>query len=244
MIGYLTLPQGRTLRVKFFPERILDMPFLHAEVPEPWKPWRLKRVAKTLRRKGVKRVLVPKGFEDWSILGAAGLGRVETGEFCRFLARPIALAALQSAGLCPEESTVVLRGERVTRAMRMSALALCPAVKSLLISAPIGGAGLQSELHREYGVPALEDGPARRIDLALHFAPAAGGGNRVVELSGPNPNLEAFSFELRGTTLPDDCQQLPLLAALWESGRLESGEIVVLPSPTLDRTAQNTYNTE
>lgn len=244
MIGHIMPPQGRTLRIQFFPERILDMPLLRAEVPLPWKTWRLKRLAKALVRRGVKRVLVPEGFEGWPILKEAGLGPVETGPFCRLLACPIALAALSSGGIRPQEATVILRGERVTRAMRMSALALCPAVKNLLISAPIGGSALQAELHREYGVPALEDGPTRRIDLAIHFTPSAGGGDRVVELSGPNPNMEEFTFALREDTLPQNCQPIPLLAALWETGRVESSRILIIPPSTLDRRAENTYNTE
>lgn len=122
---------------------------------------------------------------------------------------------------------MVLRGERVTRAMRMSALKLCPEVKNLLIAAPVGGAGLQAELRREYGVPALEDAPGRAPDLAIHFAPSAGGGARIVDLSGNSPRMDHFSFALREQTLPEDCEGLPLLAALWETGRLDPAEITV-----------------
>ena len=76
--------------------------------------------------------------------------------------------------------------------MRMSALKLCPEVKNLLIAAPVGGAGLQAELRREDGVPALEDAPGRAPDLAIHFAPSAGGGARIVDLSGNSPGWIIF----------------------------------------------------
>ena len=152
---------------------------------------------------------------------------METGEFCRAMAPAVALAALTGAHIRPEGATVVLRGERVTRAMRMSALKLCPEVKNLLIAAPVGGAGLQAELRREYGVPALEDAPGRAPDLAIHFAPSAGGSARIVDLSGNSPRMDHFSFALREQALPEDCEGLPLLAALWETGRLDPAEITV-----------------
>ena len=143
-IGQIAVGRKRSLRTQFSPERVLDMPILRAEIPEPWRPRRLRRAARALRKQGVKRVLVPAGFAQWDTLESAGLGPVETGEFCRALAPAVALAALTGAHIRPEGATVVLRGERVTRAMRMSALKLCPEVKNLLIAAPVGGAGLQA----------------------------------------------------------------------------------------------------
>lgn len=226
-IGQIAVGRKRSLRIQFSPERVLDMPILRAEIPEPWRPRRLRRAARALRKQGVKRVLVPAGFAQWDTLESAGLGPVETGEFCRAMAPAVVLAALTGAHIRPEGATVVLRGERVTRAMRMSALKLCPEVKNLLIAAPVGGAGLQAELRREYGVPALEDAPARAPDLAIHFAPSAGGGARIVDLSGNSPRMDHFSFALREQTLPEDCEGLPLLAALWETGRLDPAEITV-----------------
>ena len=169
-IGQIAVGQKRSLRIQFSPERVLDMPILRVEIPEPWRPRRLRRAARALRKRG---------------------------------------------------------GERVTRAMRMSALKLCPEVKNLLIAAPVGGAGLQAELRREYGVPALEDAPGRAPDLAIHFAPSAGGSARIVDLSGNSPRMDHFSFALREQALPEDCEGLPLLAALWETGRLDPAEITV-----------------
>ena len=238
-IGQIAVGRKRSLRTQFSPERVLDMPILRAEIPEPWRPRRLRRAARALRKQGVKRVLVPAGFAQWDTLESGGgwgggrgevvggLGPVETGEFCRAMAPAVALAALTGAHIRPEGATVVLRGERVTRAMRMSALKLCPEVKNLLIAAPVGGAGLQAELRREYGVPALEDAPGRAPDLAIHFAPSAGGGARIVDLSGNSPRMDHFSFALREQTLPEDCEGLPLLAALWETGRLDTAQITV-----------------
>lgn len=78
-IGQIAVGRKRSLRIQFSPERVLDMPILRAEIPEPWRPRRLRRAARALRKQGVKRVLVPAGFAQWDTLESAGLGPVETG---------------------------------------------------------------------------------------------------------------------------------------------------------------------
>ncbi len=59
-IGQIAVGQKRSLRIQFSPERVLDMPILRVEIPEPWRPRRLRRAARALRKRGVKRVLVPE----------------------------------------------------------------------------------------------------------------------------------------------------------------------------------------
>ena len=78
-IGQIAVGQKRSLRIQFSPERVLDMPILRVEIPEPWRPRRLRRAARALRKRGVKRVLVPVGFAEWDTLESTGLGPVETG---------------------------------------------------------------------------------------------------------------------------------------------------------------------
>lgn len=227
MIGRIAAAQGRAKRIKILKEHILEMPVLLVQVPVPWRLRRVRRAARLLRRQGIARVLLPEDFPYRDQLEEWGIYPVETGEFCRRLAAPICLAALKQVDILPVDATVVLRGERVTRAMRMSALALCPQIKNLLIAAPTGGGGLQKELRREYGVPVLEDGGARTPDVAVHFAPAAGEGKVVVDLSGPFPSVETFTFTLKSADLPEDCARLPLMAVLYETGRLDPGDIAV-----------------
>lgn len=108
-IGQIAVGRKRSLRTQFSPERVLDMPILRAEIPEPWRPRRLRR-RPGAPEAGVKRVLVPAGFAQWDTLESAGLGPVETGEFCRAMAPAVALAALTGAHIRPEGATVVLRG--------------------------------------------------------------------------------------------------------------------------------------
>ena len=42
-IGQIAVGRKRSLRTQFSPERVLDMPILRAEIPEPWRPRRLRR---------------------------------------------------------------------------------------------------------------------------------------------------------------------------------------------------------
>lgn len=217
----------RGLRTRLTREEALGLPLLRAQTAGQ-RPGAVRRAARALRKQGVRRALAPPGFLDWELLEEQGIRPVETGDFCRALAPAIALAALKGMGIPPEQGVVVLRGERVTRALRLAALALCPRVKGVLVDAPSGGEALRRELRREYGVPALEDGPGRRAQLALHFSPAAGRGERLADLSGPAPALTDYHFGLEGEMLPEDCEDLPLLSALWESGRLGLGEVQVV----------------
>ena len=225
MIGHI-LYGPRGLRTQLTAEKVLGLPLLRAGAAGS-RSGAVRRAARALKKRGVRRALTPPDFRDWDILEGQGLRPVETGDLCRALAPDIALAILEGMGLPPERGVVVLRGERVTRSLRLAALALCPRVKGLLVDAPAGGEALRGELRREYGIPALEDGPGRRAQVALHFAPAAGRGERLADLSGPSPVLEGLSFTLDGQELPGDCEPLPLLAALWETGRLGLGEIRV-----------------
>ncbi len=148
----------RGLRTRLTREEALGLPLLRAQTAGR-RPGAVRRAARALRKQGVRRALVPPGFPDWELLEGQGIRPVETGDFCRALAPAIALAALKGMGIPPEQGVVVLRGERVTRALRLTALALCPRVKGVLVDAPSGGEALRRELRREYGVPAL-GGPA------------------------------------------------------------------------------------
>lgn len=223
MIGRISMDGGR--RIQCARESILDMPFLHVALPRNCRPRHVRRAGRLLAKAGVRRAVVPAGFPYWNILEKCGVGRVEPGDFCRACAAPIALAALAD----PASATVILRGERVTRAMRMAALALCPQVRNLLVAAPVGGGALQAELRREYGVPALDDRPGRAADLAVHFSPSPGEGRRVLDLSGPCPGLDEFTISRAPGPLPEGTDRLPLMAVLWENGRISPGEVTVIP---------------
>lgn len=226
MIGHIQYGSGPAFRTQLDQEEVLGLQMLRARSAGT-RAGAVRRAARSLRKRGVRRALASPEFSDWPALERQGIRPVEGGDFCRALAPTIALAALEGMGLPPERGVVVLRGERVTRAMRLAALALCPRIKGVLVDAPVGGEALRRELRREYGVPALEDGPCRRAQLALHFAPAAGKGERLVDLSGPAPVLKELSFFLEGEKLPEEFEALPLLCALWETGRVRPERVSV-----------------
>lgn len=229
MIGRVVTGEKGHFLVHLGGERILGLPLLRGTVPGGVPTaGRVRRTARALRRAGVVRVLAPEGFPLWGELLEQGLRPVETGELCRTLAVPMALAALSEDQIPPEQAVVVLRGSRVTRLLRTTALSLCPLVRQLLVEVPAGGAGLQEELRREFGLPAVENSPNRHPHLTLCFAPGSPGtGGRTVSLWGEHPKPNGFGFALRRGELPKDTEALPLLSALWESGRLEIDGIEV-----------------
>ncbi len=91
-----------------------------------------------------------------------------------------------------------------------------------------GGDALRAELRREFGVPAVEESRSLRPDVALHFGEAGGGGQTVFRLYGAEPDLAGFMLTPAGQELPADCDRLPILAALWETGRLSCERLDVI----------------
>jgi len=109
--------------------------------------------------------------------------------------------------------------------MARAAAELCPKVRHLVVDAPSGGEELARWLRWEFGMPVLPPGEAGEV--ALRFQP-------------DRPCLEEVSLELYGSdpwlggaslTAPalegEDRGDLPLLAALWEGGRLDRKDIKI-----------------
>ena len=194
---------------------------LRAEVrPGGWgQAGRLKRAARRLARLGVRRVLVPEGFCRWELLSLWGLEPVDPAPFLRACAGGLALAALRREGIPPQKGTVALRGRRVERDMVRAAEFLCPRVRDVAVSAPVGGGELAAWLRREFGAPIRPD--RGDIPAAVCFdGTGALEGRRVLTLFGPEAGLAGI--RLRASALePEDREKLPLMAALWESGRGE-----------------------
>ena len=183
-----------------------------------WGERRLRRAGRSLRRGGALRVLVPGVFGRWPLLAALGLRPVETEGFVRAQSAPLALAGLERRGLAPDRAAVALRGLRADRDMARAAAQLCPQVRRLIIDAPGGGAELAAWLRREFGVPVLP--PGERGALALRFHPAGVGGEEpALALYGPAPDLGGLTLSAPALA-EGDRADLPLLAALWEGGKL------------------------
>lgn len=196
----------------------------HTDPEGFWGERRLKRAGRSLYSGGVVRALVPPGFDRWPLLLALGLRPMDPGPFLRAHAAPLTASLLERQGLAPDRATVALRGQRADGAMLRAALALCPRVRRLTISAPRGGERLAAWLRQEYGLPILPaDAPAQAALLLQPGAePDAADGSALcpaLTLFGPAPDLAGLRLAAPDLT-QEDREDLPLLSALWEGGRL------------------------
>lgn len=230
MLGYLQLVDQKGRRPTLDETEILGLRLLRASVPvlpglrQERIDRRIAKAAALLADEGVRRVLTQENFSRWAILKMRGLKRVDTWPLCQAMAAPLALAALKKQRFSPEQSVVALRGNRVNRAFYQAALELCAHVRALIIEAPSGGPALAKYLHEEYGVPILEGG---RAELAVNFSP--GSFEKTAQtlcLFDPEPILSGLNILLPGRELPGSFETLPLLSALWETGKIDLSDLV------------------
>lgn len=212
MLGWIRWEKGR--RIHMEREMVLGLPLLVLYLPERMRGQgrRAEKGAALLVARRVTRVLTPPAFAWWPVLTQAGLRPVET-QSLRCMLLPVWVKAAMASGERPLEQAVIrLSGTRETPDMVLAAHRLCPVVRHLVIDTP-GGETLAARLRREYGMPVL---PARsvRADLTVRFE--------------CGPVMEGAVFALKGHELPADCEVLPLLSALWESGRIKTEDIAIL----------------
>ena len=223
MLGQLILtPHGQG---KPETARLYGLTVLRTEADRSgfWGELRLRRAGRALRRNGVVRVLAPGDLLP--LLEDLGLRPVNPEPFVRAQSVPLALAELERRGLAPDRAAVALRGLRADRDMLRTAEELCPRVRSLVIDAPRGGRELAQWLRREYGVPILPEG--ERGQAALVFQAGCSRREEVsLELFGPRPRLAGLTLSAPGLE-EGDREDLPLLAALWEGGRLRPEDIKI-----------------
>ena len=189
------------------------------------EPEGLRRAGRTLRLGGTPHVLAPKGFERWSLLRSWGLSPVDPTPLLRAQCAPLAVEALRRQGVDPGGATVALRGLRADRDMERAAVRLCAQVRRLVISAPRGGKEMAQWLRWEFGVPILpeDEGAA----LALRFAPGSfSSEDRALELYGLQPDLAGLSLSAPELE-EEDQDDLNLLTALWQGGKLGEGDLKI-----------------
>ena len=227
MLGQLVFDGGRG-----GPRRALlyGLPVLRCQAdPEGfWGERRLKRAGRSLCAGGAVRALVPAGFDRWPLLLKLGLRPVDPGAFLRAQAAPLAASLLERQGLAPDRATVALRGRRADGEMLRAALALCPRVRRLTISAPQGGEELAAWLRREYGLPILPaDAPAQAaLLLQPGTEPEDANPCPALTLFGPEPDLAGLRLSAPDLA-PTDREDLPLLSALWEGGRFGPDQLTI-----------------
>lgn len=221
MLGMLSWSEERGVKA----ERVglMGMPVLQVSFPGGgrWKKYHLRRAAGKLARQGVRRVLVPVGFDRWQELERYGLCPVEPAPLYRAMADRLALAELARRGVENRRACVALRGEHVDGDLERAARMLCPKVRTLLIQVDWGGERLSRELYRDFGA-ALQ--PEGRPDVAVRFGGKEQPGELVLWGDLEHSGLE---LETEGKTLPEGVEPMPLLTALWQSGRLSLEELRV-----------------
>lgn len=228
MYGHVELcPEEKGWRIALSAQRVGGMSVLCAQVPAP--PGlrrkallrRLRRAGERLWAEGINRVLVAADFPHalWGPLEQAGMAGVETGPFCRAQAVPLVLALLGRRGVEAAKATVCLTGESAVGEVQRTAELLAPQVARLVIDCPRQGVELARWLRREYGLPLVEPG-SLQPDVTAAFDRSGDGARTDLRLCGPVPELAGLRLEPEEGALPDGFAPLPLLAALWECGKM------------------------
>lgn len=235
MYGYLTLDTELTGRRAVLEHRTLcGLSVLQARVPaaddpsEKRREQRIYKAAVRLWNNGVNRVLTPRGFQWRESLCRAGLAGIETTELCRAAAAPLAVTVLALRGREPSRSVVALAGERVSGPLFHAAEMLAKQVNCLQIDIPVGGAELAEYLHEEYGLPVLLPGTVRPA-LTVAFDESWQGRGTALRLWGREPELLGAEVWVPGVEVPEECDPMPLLAALRDSGMLSDSGLRARP---------------
>jgi hypothetical protein len=150
---------------------------------------------------------------------------VEVDAFVRNQSATLALELLERRDVPPDRAVVALRGARADRDMARTAAALCQEVRSLVVDAPRGGEELANWLRREFGIPVLPPGEGCHAALCFHpDCPRREG--EALELYGPRPRLAGLALSAPRLA-EEDRENLPLLSALWEGGKLGPEDIKI-----------------
>lgn len=234
MIGVLEVKQERGRRPLLEERRLMGLRCLWATVPvaervsEKRRLRRVKRGARSLVQAGVRRVLTAAAFPYWDALNEAGLQGVDPEAFSQALAVPLTLAALVRQDCAPEQAAVLLSGRWVDHAMFRAAETLCPMVRHLSVDAGDEGEELADWLRAEFGA-AVRPAGGTEANVALCFGPEIAPARTVFRLWGPEPDLAGFLPVLAAGGLPSGLDRLPLLALLWEEGRVSVKQLRILP---------------
>lgn len=222
MLGLLRWTGDRVVAVER--AQLFGLPVLQVSlVPGGrWENHRLGRAARLLARHGVRRVLVPQKFNGWQELSRRGLRGVDPVPLYRAVADRLVLVELERRGVKSERACVALRGDCVDADLDRAARLLCPKVRTLIIQVERGGERLTRELYRTFGAAPRPEGQA---DVVARFSGIGRPGELV--LCG-QPELFGLELEAEGLALPKGLEPMPLLTALWQSGRLSLEELRVI----------------
>ena len=226
MFGYCrVVSEKRGVRLETI--RLCGMPLCALEVKTGrWEARRLSRGGKKLARSGVRRVLTPEGFPHWELLERWGLSAPDPIPLLRRMVPDLALKWLAVQGKPAHLGVVALRGRRGGE-LTAAAEALCPEVGGLVLDTPDGEA-LARQLRANYGMAPLGKEYRGKVDISINFAPdLRGDGDCMLELWPGAARKPGLRLAIQGMPEPEFCDGLPLLAALWDSGRLDPCQIEI-----------------
>lgn len=235
MVAGLWEAGERRLFPRYLPEAPLGLPVLRTELPPGLSPRRLARVAGSLRKRGIRRYFTAPALRDVTL---PGLSPVDPLPLLRAKGDALALALLEGVPL--RERRVALRGEKADLPARQLATALCPRVGMLLLDFDRGEEDLRDLLRREQGAAAPALGSGFTPQVSLELSPRRDEVGETLRLWG-EPRLAGLTLTAE-LPFPPDCDPLPLLVLLWETGRIPLSGFRV--RKFLDRSGENQYNTQ
>lgn len=182
---------------------------------------RIRKLEKFFCEAEISRVIVPERFpyrEQFSLVRP-----VSPRPLYRAMADLLALGVLERKGIRPGEARAALAGPRLCPELRAAAERLCPVVRELRIDVPgKEGEDFALYLQYEYGVPVVPRGMA--ADAVISFGETGEEADlRLWDCSGIRLGAE-------GVELPEEIEQ-PMLALLWEQGRVKREKIRVINLP-------------
>lgn len=219
MYGVIFIGDKRRLKAKFYNSEILGMPVAVAELSRSYNQRHLTKIGVKWRKMGVKKVLCDTNIPDISVLSEYGVHRLQTKGYVRAIAVEIAKVYLRSRSVNQKDAQVMLKGDRMTKAFYQCAKELCPDVRQLAIDVKQGGGPLKEELRWEYGMAMVETRADDWSDLVLDFSESAEMSEPVVVLT--EEGIAKRNIKLRYVCpVPSVVNQVELMTALWECGRL------------------------
>lgn len=198
----------------------------------------LRRLERTLCRRGIGRVILPEGFPYAERLER--LRPVEPLPFYRGMADVLALGWLEGHGILPGEGRVALAAPWLCPELCGAAERLCRQVRELVIVVPTEGECYAGQLHRQFGLPILP--PTAETDVTVAFGQVEGLDGKTIRLYGEQPDLVGMELTAPGVEMLEGCSQ-PLLTLLWEAGALDrSGIRAIKSTQTLANGSLLCYN--
>jgi hypothetical protein len=196
--------------------------------PEPLLRRRITLAQKRLRKKGVTRIVLPKGISACEL--QKGLQVVSTLSMRQILATDWVRRELDEQGIGAAGAKVAVVADRFTGEVVRTVTELALRHRYVLLDVPHGGEELSRRLRREYGVSLLLQPDSAQIDGAevlvlFSLKRELQQKNPVViplydETAVMPPLVLAPALEAK---LPQGANRVQLLAALLQTGAIRAG---------------------